>query len=185
MFKTIKTLLAVVCLFTAGAFAQVAIPCSDPGTPHAITGNFSVDLYGPVDTRPGTYGHADYVVWNQPLQNVPVGCRVQILRIDGDFIAWPMGTVAAGGSAGVLVRAYRSTATGSTRAAWAADGYFLYYQHGTNGTPIRIPIHQNITDGYLASDNVVNWKAAEFLNTTGQKIHMEITFSQVVFRYVQ
>lgn len=181
--------LVVVCLF-AGMFAgsglaQVGVPCSDPGTPHAITGNFTVDLLGPVDTRPGTYGNADYVVWSQPFTNVPVGCRVQILHIDGDFTAWPMGTMAANGSAGVLVGAYRTSGAGSKYASYAADGYFFYYQHGTTGAPMRIPINQDVTEGYLDSDNTLNWNVAEFLNTTGQKIHMEITFSQVVFRYVQ
>jgi hypothetical protein len=32
--------------------------------------------------------------------------------------------------AGVLVGAYQSGGTGSTRAAYAADGYFMYYQGG-------------------------------------------------------
>jgi len=50
---------------------------------------------------------------------------------------------------------------------------------------IRIPINEDVVEGYLASDNVLNWKVAEFLNTTGQYIHMEITFSQVVFKWVQ
>jgi len=36
----------------------------------------------------------------------------------------------------------------------------------------------------LDSDHVLNWKVAEFLNTTGLTIHMEVTFSQVIFRYV-
>src|SRR5215471_14813654 len=67
MSKTIKQLFVVVCLFAGSAFAQ----CTDPGTSYAITGNFSVELYGPVDTRPGTYGHADYWVWQQPFTNVP------------------------------------------------------------------------------------------------------------------
>jgi hypothetical protein len=49
----------------------------------------------------------------------------------------------------------------------------------------RIPFNQDVVEGYLASDNVLNWKAAEFLNTTGLFIHMEITFSQVMFKYVQ
>src|SRR5215831_2192864 len=126
MSKTIKQVFVAVCLFTGSAFAQ----CADPGTPHAITGDFSVELYGPVDTRPGTYGHADYVVWNQPFTNVPAGCRVQITHISGDFIAWTMGAVPAGTYAGVLVGAYSSAGTGSTRAAYAADGYFMYYQDG-------------------------------------------------------
>ena len=49
----------------------------------------------------------------------------------------------------------------------------------------RPAFNQEVVEGYLASDNVLNWKVAEFLNTTGLTIHMEITFSQVVFKYVQ
>jgi hypothetical protein len=49
----------------------------------------------------------------------------------------------------------------------------------------RIPFDQEVVEGYLAQDNTLLWKAAQFLNTTGQTIHMEITSSQVVFRYVQ
>jgi hypothetical protein len=181
MSKTIKQLFVAVCLFAGSALAA----CTDPGTPHAITGNFSVELYGPVDTRPGTWGHADYVVWNQPFTNVPAGCRVQITRISGDFIAWAMGAVPAGTYAGVLIGAYQSGGTGSTRAAYAADGYFMYYQGGLSQYSLRIPFNQSVVEGYLGSDNVLCWKVAEFLNTTGFPIHMEITFSQVVFRYVQ
>jgi hypothetical protein len=96
-----------------------------------------------------------------------------------------MGAVPAGTNAGVLVGAYSSAGAGSTRAAYAADGFFLYYQGGVGSAPIRIQFNQDVTEGYLASDNTLNWKVAEYLNTTGQAIHMEITFSQVVFRYVQ
>ena len=113
MTKILNQLCVGVCLFAGSAFAQ----CTDPGTLHAITGNFSVDLYGPVDTRPGTYGHADYVVWNQPFTNVPAGCRVQITHISGDFIAWTMGAAPAGTHAGVLMGAYQTGGTGSTRAS--------------------------------------------------------------------
>jgi hypothetical protein len=114
MSKGPKQSFAVVCLLAGSALAS---PCSDPSTPHVISGNFSVDLYGPVDTGPGTYGHADYVIWNQTFQNVPAGCRVQILHISGDFFRWPAGTTLVGASAGVLVAANRSSAGGSTHAA--------------------------------------------------------------------
>jgi hypothetical protein len=177
----LKQLCVLVCLFAASAFAQ----CTAPATNHAITGNFTVELYGPVDTRPGTYGHADYVVWNQPFINVPAGCRVQILHISGDLMAWAMGAVPAGTNAGLLVGAYSSAGAGSTRAAYAADGFFIYYQAGAGAAPARIQFNQDVTEGYLSSDNTLNWKVAEFLNTTGFPIHMEVTFSQVVFRYVQ
>lgn len=92
-----------VCLPVRPWPAHVQIPARP-----TISGNFSVDLYGPVDTGPGTYGHADYVIWNQTFQNVPARCRVQILHISGDFFAWPAGTTLVGASAGVLVAANRS-----------------------------------------------------------------------------
>jgi hypothetical protein len=154
MSKPIKQLFVAVCLFAGSAFAA----CTDPGTPHAITGNFSVELYGPADTRPGTWGHADYVVWNQPFTNVPAGCRVQITRISGDFMAWAMGAVPAGTYAGVLVGAYQTGGTASTRAAYGADGYFMYYQDGLSKGPRRIPFNQSVVEGYLGSDNVLCWK---------------------------
>ena len=61
----------------------------------------------------------------------------------------------------------------------------MYYQGGLSQYALRIPFNQDVVEGYLASDKFLNWKMAEFLNTTGFAIHMEITFSQVVFKYVQ
>ena len=37
----------------------------------------------------------------------------------------------------------------------------------------RPAFNQEVVEGYLASDNVLNWKVAEFLNTTGFPIHMK------------
>jgi hypothetical protein len=58
------------------------------------------------------------------------------------------------------VGAYSSAGPGSTRAAYAADGYLMYYQGALSNCPIRVPFYQDV-------------------------VHIEITFSQVVFRYVQ
>jgi hypothetical protein len=99
MLKTIKQLFVAVSLFAGSPFAQ----CSVPGTLHVITGNFSAELYGTVDTRPGTWGHAEYAVCNQSFTNVPAGCQVQISHISGDLIACPWGAAPSGTSAGVLV----------------------------------------------------------------------------------
>jgi hypothetical protein len=74
-----------------------------------------------------------------PFTNVPAGCRVQITRISGDFIAWAKGAVPAGTYAGVLMGACQTGGTGSTRAAYAADGYFLYYQDGLSKGPASSP----------------------------------------------
>jgi hypothetical protein len=143
MIKRLKQSFAVVCLFAGAAFAH----CADPGTRHAIPGNFSVELYGPVDTRPGTYGHADYVIWKQAFTNVPAGCRVQITHISGDFISWAMGPVPDGTHAGVLVGAHSGAGNASTRAVYAADGYFMYYQDGVgNSNVARIPFDQEVVE---------------------------------------
>jgi hypothetical protein len=108
------------------------------------------------------------------------------LHISADFISWAMGPVPDGTHAGVLVGAYSGAGNASTRAAFGADGCFMYYQDGVgNSNVARIPFDQEVVEGYLAPDNTLLWKAAQFLNTTGFPIHMEITFSQVVFRYAQ
>ena len=81
---------------------------------------------------------------------------MEILRISGALISWSKGAVPAGTYAGVLMGAYSTAGTGSTRAAYAAAGYFMYYQAGLSNYPIRIPFNQDIVEGYLASDNVLN-----------------------------
>ena len=65
-------------------------------------------------------------------------------------MAWSKGAVPGGTYPGVLVGAYSSAGTGSTRAAYAADGYFMYYQGGLSQCPIRIPLNQKVVEGGLA-----------------------------------
>src|SRR5262249_47564594 len=100
------------CLLLIPALVSVALADCPLGT-HVCTGIFSADLYGPFASRPGTGGHADYVVKTLTFKNVPAGCRVQIVRIVGDFVAWPAGPVPDGTQAGVLVGAYRTSGSAS------------------------------------------------------------------------
>src|SRR5579875_3784893 len=61
-----------------------------------ITRNFSVNLAGTPDTRPGTWGNAAFD--REPIVfHPPAGYRTRILAIHGDFVAYPMaGSIAAG-----------------------------------------------------------------------------------------
>jgi hypothetical protein len=59
----------------------------------------------------------------------------------------------------------------------------LYLQTGTAGDIVRVPIDQDVIDGYLQGDHKLNVNFASFLNNTGLLIHMEATL-QFRFRFV-
>ena len=173
----------------AAAASLAAGTCPDAGKLHSATGNFSVDLHGPVDTRPSTWGTSSAVL--KPLTfKAPAGCSVEIAHLMGDFIAWPVGKVEKGNQAGVLISIERTNAPDawadnpSKLADYAAPGYFLYLQAGTDGAPARMAFDVGVVEGILAQDNVLEFKMAEYLNNTDQKIHMEVSFT-VHFRFVE
>jgi hypothetical protein len=154
------------------------------GRVRSIAGNFETNLYGPTDSRPNTWGVADSTIHVLAFKP-PLGCRVEILRIAGDFLAWPLGAVQEGTQAGVLVSFARSDSGGSrwTDAEEAADGCFLYVQAATDGHPARAAFDQRVVDGMLDTDNQLQVKMADWLNNTGRAIHMEVTFT-VHFRFI-
>lgn len=158
--------------------------CSDARKVRSITGNFSTDLYGQTDTRPGTWGVADSTIHLLTFKP-PAGCQVKILRLLGDFVIWPIGAAPAGTHAGGLISISRTGATGSVWADYAADGYFLYYQVGTGGGSERLHFDDAIVDGLLGVDNQLDFKMADWLNDTGLPIHMEVTFSSIQFRFIE
>jgi hypothetical protein len=152
-------------------------------TPHTTSGNFSADLKGPVDTRPSTWGTAEAVV--KPVTfTVPVGCRVQIMKVRGDFIAWPLGRVPPGTQAGVLIAMSTTKHDPSLLATYSEDTTFLYYQHGTQGEIARIPFNDVLDEVYLGEDGVLEMKMSDWLNCTSLTIHCEVTWT-LVFRYVE
>jgi len=174
----------LLCLWTVAAVGQTGT-CGDPGTVRSLAGNFSADMQGLIDTRQDTWGTASAVI--KPLTfKVPVGCKVQLVKLMGDFVTWPLGSVPEGSQAGTLIAMQRTGAgvTGSKYADWASDGTFLYLQIGTSGPPSRLAFnHYVLADGLLNDDNILEFKMAEWLNNTGRKIHMEVSFV-VYFRFV-
>ena len=156
--------------------------------PFTASGNFSFNLYGVADRRPQTWGYADS-------QEVPItfspppGLRVRVTRIRGDLVAWAIpSTIPAppppGTTAGVLLAFHDSGPEGSTRCDWCADNTQVYIQDAiTAAQPkTRAPFDVAL-DWTLPADNRMIVKVASFLNTTGQTIHAEATFT-VTFRFV-
>jgi hypothetical protein len=171
-------------LASAGALVGIGVgsqPRRDLG-PYSAAANFSLDLQGDPDSRPGTWGSAGFHVF-QIRFSPPLGHRVRILRAYGDFLVWPKGQVASGKFAGALFALHNSGPEGSVRADWAADNTFLYIQVATSGEPARAAFdYDTEAGGLLAADHVLNVKVAVWLNDTGLEIHCEPTFT-LVYRF--
>lgn len=148
--------------------------------------NFPRDLYGQIDSRPGTWGHAD--ADSLPITfKPPAGYRVKILEITGDLLTWPVQTQQGDpppdptGYAGVLVGFSTTEAAGSVHADWFADNCLLYNQGSIHGLEAnRISFSRTNVGRYLGPDSVLLLKISDWLNTIG-RLHLEAT---AVIRYI-
>ncbi len=144
--------------------------------------NLSVDIKGEPDFRQDTWGTAGYAV-KAITFDPPPGHRIRILRVYGDFLAWPIGKVKPGKFAGVLLGLQTTAPDGSARMDWGADNTMLYIQDATGGGPRRAGFDYDVSDGgLLQPDNKLLVKMAVWLNDTGLTIHMEPSFV-MVYRY--
>ena len=157
--------------------------CVAPPNPYVST-NISWDTAGKPDTRPGTWGTTDVVNSAIPFVNVPAGCAVQILHVEGDEIAAPHGTMAANSMAYVLVGVTNSTPYQSPYVGpgLGSMGTAVYNQGVVPQSGARIHI-DNSAPVTLNADNTMYIKQALFLSTAGVPIHMEATVN-VRFTYV-
>lgn len=156
--------------------------CSQPGAGpgggvytkvYRGSNNFSVDLKGEQDVRPGCWGLAGYAVKTVTF-NPPPGYRVRILRAYGDMLAWPRGVPAPGTYAGILFGLQTTAQEGSIRADWLADNTMMYIQGAVSDRGReRLPFDYKIADGYLESDHKLLYKFAVWLNDTGLEMHTE------------
>jgi hypothetical protein len=150
--------------------------------PYSTAANFSDDLQGKPDSRPGAWGTGEVVIHRITFRP-PVGYRVRILWVRGDFLVWPVGKVPEGTCAGALLGLQTTAPEGSDRADLAADNTFLYLQLATNGKPERAAYNHTVWEGgLLQSDHVLIVKLAVWLNDTGRRIHMEPSFV-VVYQF--
>jgi len=143
------------------------------------SGNFSDDLQGVVDTRPGTWGTAD-AAYHSVTFNPPRGCRVKIYTVWGDLVAWTRRR--STGKVGVLVGMYRTPEPDENPWAdcdWCDGRVFLYHQLGV-GTeqPETLIFRRKFRGGVmLGPDHKITLKHAVWLNETGQPVHMETTWT--------
>jgi hypothetical protein len=171
-------------IFSVYLFAQPAPGPIKSKTPivavpevHSSSANFTADLMGVPDTRPGTWGNQGQVTWSITFKP-PTGKRTRILHVDGDFLVWPPKPIVPGSSAGVLLALSSTAPGGSIYGTWMADNTFLYLQVATMGQPSRAAYDRDVKDGgLLMPDNTMIIKVAVWLNTTGTALHMEPTFT--------
>jgi len=165
---------------------------------HTVSGNFPRDLQGPMDLRdprptgctsgPCIWGNAEHAML--PIKfNPPAGYRVRILTLRGDLVAWikslPGGTATHPESAAGVLGGFQTTSTqGSVHCDFCADGTPLYIQDSvTEKHPhTRAAFDYQNVDMLLDKDHILYAKIAEWLNTTGKPIHIELTYT-IQFRY--
>lgn len=143
--------------------------------------NFSADIAGEPDSRPSTWGNAGVALWEITF-TPPAGCAVEVQRIFGDLVAWPIGRVEEGKFAGVLLGLQTREPEGSVRGDWLADNTFLYIQDAVSQEPRRAPFNYSLSVR-LPTDNKLVVKVAVWLNDTGRTIHIEPTFT-LGYRFV-
>lgn len=163
----------------AGLWLAAALPAQQI---HTSATNFSADILGEKDTRPGTWGTAGAAVW-QIRFTPPPDKVVQVLRVYGDVVAWPRGPVEKGTFAGMLFGLQTTAPDGSVRGNLLADNCFLYLQDVVAADGKRTPFDLRFDGVFLRPDNVLVIKVAAWLNDTGKEIHIEPTFA-VVYRFV-
>jgi hypothetical protein len=150
------------------------------------SGNVAGDFFGEADTRSGTWGTADAVSVPIVFDGVPAGQHVQILKIEGDVVAWPkipLGTVALSGAmAGVLAGFQDGDQAAVTCDLCAADT-FVYVQASVSSSGVTRPFTYAGLNRTL-SENTVTLVVASWLNTFGVPIHAEVTYT-IWFRSVR
>lgn len=183
-----RILLIALCV-AALCDAQVVGPLhTSVGRGKQDANNFTVDLMGTEDARPDTWGLSGAQSWTVVF-HPPAGFRVRILRLRGDLAAavkvLPGDTpVLDGQVAWELVGVQSTAAPGSTRCDPCADNTMLYHQMAVDAHPGRLSFDEDVSaGGLLEADNTLVVVVAVFLNTTGKPVHMEPTFSGVVYQY--
>jgi hypothetical protein len=145
--------------------------------PYSASTNFACDLLGVPDTRPGTWGLcgvADNIVQFHP----PPGYRVRILRVYGDFSAYPRAVVPAGKYAGISWGLITPSARDKPSTHADNAGTAIVWRQafvGQNAVMSDFDYDTSI-GGLLDPDNKLISRMAIWLNETGVTMHMEPTW---------
>ena len=155
-------------------------PGRDTLGPFMAATNFTIDQGGTPDTRPGTWGSAASYPIQVPF-HPPSGYRTRILRVSGDFTAFPKDGVIAPGEYSEVSWGLLTTAPGgSQRADFIADDCFLWNQGilTAQNAMVRMPFDYDVAaGGLLGPDNILVVQLSVSLNTTGLIIHEEPVFT--------
>ena len=142
-----------------------------------VSTNYSVDLQGTPDTRPGTWGYAGNVDWRMPFYPGRSGyAKTKIVNVWGNWVAWTRDAAPAGKKSGLLFSLMATNAVASTDADFASTGCALFLQGATDGSPFTEEFHIQPVNFMLADDNVLIVRAAVFLNELATSIHIEPSF---------
>lgn len=153
------------------------------------SGNTTVDLFGPADSRPGPWGHAADASW-AIVFNPPAGQQVRIYRLMGDFSGMPTHPtpvpIVPNALAGVLMAFATTAPDGSVNCPiYCADNTKMYRQvFIADGQTFNSPFdydYFNYGGFLLEADNTLTLKVATFLNTIGL-VHMEPTYT-ITYRF--
>lgn len=168
--------------------------------PYVGANNFAADLLGEIDTRPATWGRADFATLEITYEPPP-GYRVRILEVNGivDAHYWPNADVFGGGpftfsepagATGVLGAVgseHPDNASGSIRADWLADNTWAYGQGvlPLQGVfPVATPSRMyTVKNNLLGPEHKLYYTLATWLNTTERHVHLELTAS-IVYEFV-
>lgn len=177
-------LLCLTCLTLTGS-AQSQFTLRLDQSLHQSYVNFSVDLKGIPDTRPTTWGLADFTQ-NRTTFHPPTGYRVRIIHISGDFVAWPKDGTTATGTYAEAGWGLKSTAPdGSSLLDYAYDSTLIWVQIPVLPSNPQARIHYDLDtsqSGLLGRDSILISQCFVAINTSGLTIHMEPTF-QLTYRF--
>jgi len=153
--------------------------------PYSTAVNFSIDLAGTPDTRSGTWGNAGFAQ-NVTTFNCPAGYTTRIMRVYGDFIAFPrLGTPPTATSCEIGWGLKTTAPDGSARLSNGYDNSFVWLQNViTNvSTSCRACFDFDVSvGGWLEADHKLISQVFVALNTTGLTIHMEPTFT-IIYQF--
>jgi hypothetical protein len=165
-------------LLAASANAQTVLG------PYSTATNFSIDLAGTPDLRQTSWGNAGYAQ-NQIVFTPPVGYRVRIMRVTGDFVYWAKNGTPSSGTSSEVGWGLKTTAPdGDSNVSNAYANTLEWVQavllpNGGSRIAYDLDTHPN---GLLNADNILISQTFVALNTTGLVIHMEPTFV-IVYRF--
>ena len=150
--------------------------------PYSTAVNFSVDLAGTPDTRPGTWGNAGFAQ-NITSFSPSAGLWVRVLRVYGNFIAFPRSGVVAGDTSCEVGWGLKTTAPdGSAHASTGYDNSFVWIQGVVTSASPSCSAAFDFDDhvgGLLQPVLKLISQTFVALNRTGLTIHMEPTFVMV------